>query len=141
MKYSVIIATLTLSLFAMTAKGDYIVTIDNVTYDTFELIGTFNAAQTVLEGQPWWGNETLANDISLTLQNDYLVSIFDSNAAWGLDGGTVLLGQGTVPTDAVDGYVVGEVVSAVPEPSMLGLYGIGALGLGGYAWRKKKRTA
>ena len=31
--------------------------------------------------------------------------------------------------------------SAVPEPSMLGLFGIGALVCGGYAWLRTKRTA
>ena len=32
-------------------------------------------------------------------------------------------------------------VLSTPEPSMLGMFGIGALVCGGYAWRKKKRTA
>ena len=31
-------------------------------------------------------------------------------------------------------------VSAVPEPSVFGLWGLGALVAGGYAWRKKMRT-
>ena len=35
---------------------------------------------------------------------------------------------------------IGESVT-VPEPSMFGLLGIGGLVLGGYAWRKKQRTA
>jgi len=39
------------------------------------------------------------------------------------------------------GFIQALPSSAVPEPSMLGLFGIGALGLGEYAWRKKKWTA
>jgi len=35
----------------------------------------------------------------------------------------------------------GSPASAVPEPSMLGLFGVAALVCGGYTWRRTKRTA
>ena len=129
MKYFTLCAVLGLGLLVLTAKGQsYLVNVDGNNYNVSLVTGTFNDLQIELEGTPWWGNEILAWDMSVTLQNEFLLSLFESNCAWGVNGGTVYVGDGSGPTDAINGFVVGEVVP-VPEPSTLALAGLGGLSL------------
>ena len=143
-KISLLIATVTVSLFALTAKGDTIVTYNGTNYDISVVTGKFNDYSAELESTPWWGNSTLAENLK------FVLPIIDQGwlaYAWGTtdSGATVLVGDGSDSADDPGGYyalgTASPVVSPVPEPSMFWMFGIGALGLGGYAWRKKKRTA
>lgn len=154
MKYFLIIATFTVSLFALTAQGDSIVRVDDTLYDISILTGSFSANQTTIESTPWWGNESLAQDFHGSSGGRYVDGKYVAYA-WGTtDSGATVLVQGgpapsfflntPIPKDAVVDYIIGNlfepvIPGAVPEPSIVWLFGIGAVIYGGYAWRKQQR--
>ena len=144
-KISLIIATITVSLFALTAKGDSIVTYNGTNYDVSAVTGAFTTPSIAsgVESTPWWGNGTLVHNLSAL----DMAPLFANSLETFEGTPSVVVSEGGVWDINADteesNYAVGTAspVSAVPEPSMFWLFGIGALGLGGYAWRKKKRTA
>lgn len=92
------------------------------------------------------GLATLNGTLDVNLLNGFTPSadqsfdIFSGNTAGSFTQVNLpALGNG-LSWDTSNLYTTG-VVSVVPEPSTLALLGVGAIGLLGYGWRRRKRTA
>jgi len=134
-----VVAVLVICFFPSTSKADSItVTVGGTEYFVTTITGTFTANMTQLESTPWWGNQTLAQDIATAVADDIGTPNDGGSGgplfAYSLDAVNAFLfvkgnvNQVSVSESLSFSFGVGNVVTT-PEPSSLALIplGLGAL--------------
>jgi len=132
------------------AKADALVTFAGTTYDISTITGTYAANASVIDATPWFGNFTLASNLSEALggalgyqtlsgtsqQWGPFFAFFNDTALHSVDSYTYTGGPspGELFPDNGNVFVytwaVGSVVSTTPEPGTLSMALAGLFGLG-----------
>lgn len=160
--HALVLLGILVTILPSAAKADAIVTFAGTTYDISTLTGTYAANASVIDATPWFGNFTLASNLSealggalgyQTLQGSSqqwgpFFAFFDDTALHSVDSYTYEGGPSPGELFPSDGNVfvytwaVGSVVNTTPEPETLsmtlaGLFGLGLL-LGTKRYRENR---
>jgi probable HAF family extracellular repeat protein len=113
-------------------------------------LGTFGGSYSIANGINASGQIVGGADTSTRAEHAFLYSgvvmqdlnsLIPLNSGWILDGATgindsgQICGNGTNPSGQIDAFLLTP--TPIPEPSTLFLFGIGALSLMAYAWRRR----
>jgi hypothetical protein len=141
----IILVVLVVGLSARNAHADAVVTAGGITYDiTITAPTTFESSSATLESTPWWGNLTLAGELTGLVETDLglpngggnvgplfaysLGPTSDLIEACAFAFHTIECGGASVGPDFTYVFAVGSVVSA-PEPGTLTMLFVSVLGV------------
>jgi hypothetical protein len=124
------------------STGGYSLTLDNSgSSSTISVAGTHTISAPVLMDNDVNVSGTGTLNLSGGISGSYALDVLSGNvSAKSISISTLTLGSGaTLTIQAIPGGPHGGDITPVPEPSTIVLFGIGALGLMAYAWRRWKR--
>ena len=135
-----------------TSTHAVLVDVGGTQYDIITIDGTFNALQTNIESQPWWGDINIARDaafaVNTSLGTNSVNTDFGPLFAYGKPFESVAavawlfvdpldIDTDAFAVDPTQSVTWAVVAPEVPIPAAVWLFGSGLLGLVGIARRKK----